>query len=127
MNWSTTVTTMGPKSILGTLNLKSRQKLELATTLHENSVYGSYDNVYTTKYSCTDDKCNFDVALSDIGNKYPQFQSMVKEVAKHQDVVSAPQVKNIILHDAMDHIIVLHHDGGEQHKYNAFVNVNCFK
>jgi hypothetical protein len=52
-----------------------------------------------------------------------QLQSMVKQIAEYQDVVHASQVKNIILHDAMDHLVVFHHETDEEHNFNAFVNV----
>lgn len=104
-------------------NYPTVSKLEIMTTFIKNSSFVSND-LYTTKYSCTENKCNFELALIDIGKKYPQYQSMVKQIAEHQDIVSAHKVKNIVLHDDMDHLVVLHHDGGEQHEYNAYVRVD---
>lgn len=101
-------------------------QLDTSVTLRETSLFGSYDNVYTTKYTCTDGKCDLSGALSDISQKYPELTTIVQCIDHNQDTVFAKQVKNIILHDKTDNLVVLHHETPEQHKFNAFVNVHSF-
>jgi hypothetical protein len=101
-------------------------QLDTSVTFRETSLLGSYDDIYTTKYTCTD-KCDFSGALSDISQKYPELSSIVQGIDHHQDIIHAKQVKNIILHDQRDNLVVLQHQTPEEHKFNAFVNVHSFK
>lgn len=112
---------------MGNQLFRSYSGLEPSLTLRENSVFGSYDDTYTAKYFCVDGKCNFESALFDIAQKYPELSPIVKQIDENQDTVCANQVKNIILHDIFHHIVVLHHETAENHKLNAFINVNFFK
>ena len=81
-------------------------QLDTSVTFRETSLFGSYDNVYTTKYTCTD-RCDFSGALSDIGQKYPELSSIVKCIDHNQDTVHTKHVKNIIFHDQTDNLVVL--------------------
>lgn len=100
---------------------------EMAITYHENSVFGSDDDAFTTSYKCTDGRCNFDTALAEIKMKYPQLANVVNAIDLDQDKIQASQVKNIIMHDAKNNLAILHHDTTEPHKLNVCINVNCLK
>lgn len=102
-------------------------QLDQSVTFGETSLFGFYHDVYTTKYTCNDDICNFSVALSDIGQKFPQLSSIVQCIDHNQDIVHARQVKNIILHDKTNNLLVLQQETPEPYKFNAFVNVHSFK
>ena len=102
-------------------------RMDLALTIRENSIFGSYDDVYTTKYFCNEEKCDFETAKQDIGDKYPSYIPIIEQIDEFQVKIYASRVKNIILHNEYGHIAVLKNDNGEHHELNAFININAFE